>query len=387
MHLWTEIVSLSAFSTMLSNLNKELIISKKNSTKDLATEVHLPFLDNLKTSLKYEVAGRFGQFLTGVQKYRAYPRQPAQKRPPPFWQKGATQVHQCGLSGPPVLIVPSLINRGDILDLSPSHSFVRTLSREGLRVFWIDWGKPKDDELAFGISDYVLKRLSPAAEKIHLTTGRPLVIVGYCMGGLLALGLVACQPNICCAYSALATPWDFHAPSTLKKAADHFSKFFMTAAEHIGFLPEDFLHALFSSLTPGLVAQKFRWFSTIPHPSPQADIFVTVEDWLNDGIPLTTRVLRECLQCWYHENATLHAKWSIANTLVSPAHITVPSFIVLSTRDRLIPPESSYALAQALPNSETINVDLGHIGMMIGRHAHDKVHTPLKNWITSITKN
>ena len=207
------------------------------------------------------------------------------------------------------------------------------------------------------------------------------------MGGLLALGLVARRPDVCCAYSALATPWDFHVPGMLKKIANHFGNSFITMAEHIGFLPEDMLHALFSSLTPGLVAQKFRWFAAAPHPSPQADTFVTVEDWLSDGTPLTTRVLRECLQNWYRDNATLHAQWSIADTRVSPAHIAAPSFIVLSTRDRLIPFESSRALAHSLPNAQTISVDLGHIGMMTGRHAYDRVHIPLKRWISAVTKN
>lgn len=355
--------------------------------KNHAREPLIPPLDTLKTSLEHEATERFSQFLTGIHRYRTYPRQPVPKRPPPFWKQGTTEVHKHGLSGPPILIIPSLINRGDIFDLCPTHSFVRTLARDGFQVFWVDWGTPRHDEFTFGLSDYVLKRLSPAVEHIRNTTGYAPVVIGYCMGGLLALALVAHRPDICRAYGALATPWDFHVPGTLKNAADHFGSLCISLAEQIGFLPEDILHAFFSSLTPGLVAQKFRRFADLPYHSPQADMFVAVEDWLSDGVPVTTTVIRECLELWYRDNATARLQWSVADTRVSPDQITVPSFVVLSTCDRLVPLDSSRALAQALPHAHTITVDLGHIGMMTGCRAYAKVHVPLKQWIAAVTKN
>ena len=89
-----------------------------------------PFLDTLKISLEYEATERFGIPNRHPEDTAHIPDSCEQNRPPPFG-RGTSQVHQCGTSGPPILVVPSLINRGDILDLSqhialcvPSHAKV-----------------------------------------------------------------------------------------------------------------------------------------------------------------------------------------------------------------------------------------------------------------------
>src|SRR3546814_17470322 len=92
--------------------------------------------------------------------------------------------------GIPVLVVPSLFNRGYILDLSAGRSFLRWLADQGFRPFLVDWDSPGEAERRFDLTDYVAGRLEAALNVVlDATGGRPVAVLGYCMGGLLALAL------------------------------------------------------------------------------------------------------------------------------------------------------------------------------------------------------
>ena len=133
---------------------------------------------------------------------------------PLAWQSGSTRLLDYGtrnVCGLPVLVVPSLINRYYILDLRSGHSFLRTLESLGFRPFVVDWGCPGPDEARFTLTDYIAGRLDQALDAVRAITGQAPVVLGYCMGGLLALALaVRRQPDIR-ALGLLATPWDFSA--------------------------------------------------------------------------------------------------------------------------------------------------------------------------------
>ena len=110
-----------------------------------------------------EAATRIGRFLEGIEGYRSHPYRRRLKDPPVLWQAGTTRVLSFGgdAAGAPVLLVPSLINRAYILDLTAQRSFARYLRERGLRPYLLDWGAPGADERAFGLDDYILGRLAP----------------------------------------------------------------------------------------------------------------------------------------------------------------------------------------------------------------------------------
>ena len=97
----------------------------------------------LARALGAEAAGRIGRFLAGIEGYRAHPYRRRLEDPPVLWQAGTTRVLAFGgeASGAPVLLVPSLINRAYILDLTAQRSFARYLRERGLRPYLLDWGR------------------------------------------------------------------------------------------------------------------------------------------------------------------------------------------------------------------------------------------------------
>ena len=50
-----------------------------------------------------------------------------------------------------MLVVPSLINRWEVLDLTAEKSLLRAMAADGLRPYLVDWGTPDAEERRFDL--------------------------------------------------------------------------------------------------------------------------------------------------------------------------------------------------------------------------------------------
>lgn len=342
----------------------------------------VPF-EEFEAAVDRDVRRRIDRFLAGIETYRRHPYRRDVEDPPAVWREGTTRLLDYAPSGgPPVLVVPSLINRGYILDLAADNSLLRHLAGTGLRPLLVDWGKPGASERNFTLTDYIAGRLDRAATAAHRLAGGKMTAMGYCMGGLLALALAQRRPDLVGALALLATPWHFHAENPGQaRLLGAMAEPLEAAFEPLGEIPVDVLQAMFAAVDPLLALRKFTAFADLPSDSAAARDFVALEDWLNDGIPLAMPVARECLAGWYAADTPALGTWSVDGRPVLPAQLEIPSFVVLPGRDRLVPPASAAALADALPKAERHAVPLGHIGMIASRKAPPQVWQPLGAWL------
>lgn len=341
----------------------------------------------LGRAVEREGRRRLDAFLTGVERYRSHPYRRNLQDPPAVWTSGTTALYDYGHTGGdrpavPVLLVPSLVNRAYILDLSARRSFARWLSASGFWPFLVDWRAPGPAERPFTLSDYVIARLEPALDAVLALSGEKPALLGYCMGGLFAVALAQRRAKSLRSLALLATPWDFHAGrpgQALSLAAVAQSMEWLMAA--LGELPVDVIQALFASLDPVLAERKFSAFSSLEPQSDAAQDFVALEDWLNDGVPLSAPVARECLSGWYGGNTPALGAWRIAAAPVEPAGIDLPSLVVIPAHDRIVPPESAEALGRSLRRAAVLRPDVGHIGMMVSRGVETTLWPRIAEWL------
>ncbi len=345
--------------------------------------------DELAAALDRESRRRMGEFLTGIETYRTHPYERALADPPVLWEEGTTRLLDYGKAGDrPVLVVPSLVNRAYVLDLDPETSFVRHLAGCGLRPLLVDWGAPGAAERGFTLTDYVAGRLARALEAARTATEGPVALVGYCMGGLLALALAQLRPADVTGIALLATPWDFHVATegphpVLQAVAPGFGALVAGWGE----LPVDVIQGLFFALDPVQGWNKFRAFGRLDPASETARRFVALEDWANDGVPLAGPVATECLSGWYGENAPARGAWRIAGAAIRPETLALPSLHLIPARDRIVPPELARALAEAMAKARVITPPAGHVGMAVGRSARDAVWQPVADWLTALDRS
>lgn len=318
--------------------------------------------------------------IAGVAAYRQADYVRTLADPPTIWAEEETRLLDYGGSGPRVLFVPSLVNRSYILDLMPDASMLRWLAGQGLHPLLLDWGWPGEVERRFSLTDYIAGRL----ERALAAVSGPVILAGYCMGGLLALAASLRDQHAgrkIAGLTLLATPWDFHAenPDIARMVADMLP--FMEGVMQVSnTLPIDVLNTFFTMVDPYGVGEKYRNFSRQDKNTGRAKRFVAMEDWLADGVPLVAPVARETLGGWYGANITAKGQWRVAGLAMTPAQLTIPCFCAIPARDRLVPAASAKALASQLSNVMVVEPQAGHIGMIAGTHAQSLLWQPFSAW-------
>jgi polyhydroxyalkanoate synthase len=301
-----------------------------------------------------------------------------------LWSEGTTRLLDYGgaATGPVVLVIPSLINRYYVLDILPERSFIGHLASQNLRPLVVDWDAPGEEECHFTLTDYVVDRLDTAFAEAVRIAGGPIGVVGYCMGGLLALAVALRRRAQVGCLGLLATPWDFHA-----ERAEQL-RLLATIAERIalicgvqGCVPIELIQGLFFVLDPFTAERKFTRFAAMDPESEEARTFVALEDWLNDGVPLAPQVAEECARSWYRDNEPGRGLWCIGNRRVDPKALRRPALVVVPRHDRIVPPNSAMPLATEIGNATVLRPPLGHVGMMAATRAPSMLWTPIAEWL------
>ncbi len=344
--------------------------------------------ERFAATLEEQSRRRLAAFAGGVLGYRAMPASVRPSPPPAVWRSGTTRMLDYGavtknaVDGPPLLVIPSLINRGYIVDLTERRSLMRYLASRGFRPLLIDWGEPGAVERDYGLDDYISGRLAEALAAARHMAGRRVTVVGYCMGGLLALALAQLRADMVGSLVLLATPWDFAAMDSGKtRMLRAIAPGLLQLLDLTGVMPVDVLQAMFASLDPQLTPRKFQAFDALDRGSDDALDFTALEDWVNDGVPMAGAVARECLTGWYVDNSTGRGQWRIGGRKISPENITAPTLVVIPKRDHIVPPATVIPLGEKISGATVLYADAGHIGMVVGSGARRELYRPLVKWL------
>ena len=381
--LWLSSRIALPFSNSVSPLSNSAANKAAGRLRALADEIAAFGYDRVADALDAEIARRAAAYLAGLAAYRRHPYRRPAATAPVVWREGATGLldYSRDAAGPVVLVVPSLVNRYYVLDLLAERSFLSYLAGRGLRPLVVDWGSPGAGEAGLDLAGCV-DRLDRAFVFAARSTGKPLAILGYCMGGLLALALALRRQRRLAGLVLLATPWDFHAE---RMAQAHLLGLLGNCLASPGTvsatLPAEVIQGLFFLLDPFLAERKFTRFAGLDQESAEAIGFVALEDWINDGVPLPLVVARECLRSWYGDNAPGRGVWRVAGLTIRPQELRRPALVAIPGRDRIVPPASAEPLAAAIPKAEVLRPPLGHVGMMSAARAPDLLWTPIAQWL------
>jgi len=311
--------------------------------------------------------------LAGLRAYQHAERRPRPPAMPAIASAGRAAVRDYGGAGPPVLFVPSLINPPHVLDLTESNSFLRWLAGEGVRPLLVDWGTPSPAERDLDIAGHIETLLVPLIDAI----GERVAMTGYCLGGTMALAAAIQRPPT--RLALIAAPWRFSGyPAQACEDMRALWRQAAPAAELMGLLPIEVLQAGFWQLDPARVIAKFEAFATMDPESAEAQGFVALEDWANDGPPLTLAAARDLMDRFYLDDLTGRNAWHVGGRLVDPSSLTCPVLDIVSTTDRIVPAASAAGVG------ERLTLALGHVGMIVGGRAREVLQKPLAAWLSRL---
>jgi poly[(R)-3-hydroxyalkanoate] polymerase subunit PhaC len=201
--------------------------------------------------------------------------------------------------------------------------------------------------------------------------GEPSALVGYCLGGTMAIA--AANLTQVERVATLAAPWNFagYGDASRNALASIWSQS-RDAAHSLGALPMEVLQAAFWSLDPLRTVRKFAEFGRLDPASADARRFVALEDWANEGEPLPYPAARELIEDLFGADLTGAGEWSVGGASMTD-RISRPILNVLAMHDRISPPD-------AAPEGAGRLIEAGHVGMIVGS-ARQGLHAELRRFL------
>src|SRR6185295_7486063 len=195
--------------------------------------------------------------LAGLRAYENAARVPLAEPKPEIARASGACLRDHGGSGPPAVLIPSLINPPRILDLDEQVSLTAAIAGMGRRAFLLDWGEAADRP-RLTVAGHVEELLLPLLHDI----GEPTVLIGYCLGGTMAIAAAnVCE---CERVATIAAPWSFsNYPDASRAALQQMWHHSEPPAKALGALPMEVLQAAFWSLDPKRTVRKFAEFGRL----------------------------------------------------------------------------------------------------------------------------
>jgi polyhydroxyalkanoate synthase len=306
--------------------------------------------------------------LAGLRRYQEAPRAVPAPPMPALGQAHGAALRDYGGEGAPVVFVPSLINPPNVLDMG-DRSLLRWLAGRGRRVLLLDWGWPGEERRGMSVAGHVEHILLPLLAEL----GEPAMLAGYCLGGTMALA--AAGPAGALAVATIAAPWRFSGfPEQSRQALGRLWQGARPAVDALGLLPMELLQSAFWSLDPARTVAKFEAFAGMT--GEEARTFVMLEDWANDGPPVSAGAGREMFEDFLGADVTGAGQWRVAGRAVDPAALACPVLDIVSTTDRIVPAATAHGAG------ERLELGLGHVGMIVGSRARESLWEPLDAWLS-----
>jgi len=269
-----------------------------------------------------------------------------------------------------LLIVPPFINKYYILDLRPENSFVGYCADQGITTFIISWRNIPAELGQLNWADYIQKGVFEAIEVVRdISRDDTINALGYCVGGTLLACAVAVMAarneHPIASLTLLASMLDF---SDTGDISAYIDETYVRSCEQRyaerGVVPGSQLANAFASLR----ANELVWYFVVNNyllgNAPRAfDLLY----WNADGANLPGPLFAYYLRNMYLENRLrIPGALRMNGVAVDLGRITVPSMVVATREDHIVPWKTAYASTQLLGgDSEFVLGASGHVAGIV----------------------
>jgi polyhydroxyalkanoate synthase subunit PhaC len=286
----------------------------------------------------------------------------------------------------PILLVPSLINRHYVMDLVPGKSLAEWLVAQGHDVFCIDWGTPGDEDRFLTFDDicdrYLARALRIAAKSS--STGKTHVL-GYCLGGTLAVIHAAARPERIASMALLAAPVAFKDDGPLAAWTQNKDFDPQAITNAWGNAPWPLLQGAFHMLRPTLNLAKAVHLIDRAWNDEFLDGFLALEAWGNDNISFPGAAFVRYIEDLYRNDALAQGEMRLSGKPAKMEAISCPLLAVSFEHDNIVPWKSAALLVDRVSSKEKTHVKLpgGHVGAVVSKSAAKGLWPTLSNFFAA----
>lgn len=284
----------------------------------------------------------------------------------------------------PVVFVSPTSNRGYVFDLARGQSLVEFLLLRGYDVFMIDWLPPRNDESGLGLADYVLDFIPACLAQMREVTGEATAtLLGYCMGGTLALLYAALYPETVGNLLLFATPVDFEQMTLFRLWGSE--KYFDVdrLVDGLGNIPGEFILSAFDILRPANRAAGVLHLWTNMWNDDYVKSYKLFDRWAAETLPIAGKYFRETTKSFMWRNSIMKGETVIDGHRVDLSRITAPVLSIIAQHDHVVPLPAAHPIMDLVKSKEReeIVVKGGHVSVVAGPGAVTRIWPSIDQWL------
>jgi polyhydroxyalkanoate synthase subunit PhaC len=287
----------------------------------------------------------------------------------------------------PVLLVFALINRPDIFDLRPSHSFVEFLLERGFDVFLVDWGVPDEEDGDMGLDSYVCDELPWAIRETARAAGtEDCSLLGWCIGGTLCVMHAAIEPegrarNLVLLTTPIDTEGSLYSNWVARDSFDP-----ALVAETYPAVPGraiDWANKMLKPVTNYWTTYRKLWQDVL-EGKDRREAYQAMARWVADNPPFPGRAYAEWITWMYKENRLVRGTLRLRGERVGLGRVEQPLLVVTAGADHIAPRPGTMPIFDLVGSKDVSHLDRpgGHIGLMAGSRAREEIWPDIADWLS-----
>jgi polyhydroxyalkanoate synthase len=290
----------------------------------------------------------------------------------------------------PVLLVPPLAAPASCFDLRRGCSVAEHLVGLGHPTYLVDYGPISFGDRQLGLEHWVEEVLPTTIRKVSEDAGgRDVQVVGWCLGGIMALLAAAGNDLPIASIALIASPFDFskvRSAAPIRRLAELTGGRLVTALyTALGGAPAPLvslgfqLTALDKRLTkPLTVLRNLGDRELLAH-------IEAVDDYMAHMLAYPGRTFAQIYHRFFRVNDLADGRFDA----IDIANVDVPVLVVAGENDVLAPEPAVHHVADLLTGAPEVRVHTapgGHLGVLTGRSARDTTWRYLDDFLRATSQ-
>lgn len=280
--------------------------------------------------------------------------------------------------GPPILLVPPLAAPAICFDLRRGCSVVEHLLTENRRTYLVDYGSIAFSDRNLGLEHWIDDVIPGAIRAVSKDAGgAPVILVGWCLGGIFALLSTADQPDLPVqAIAAIASPFDVTQVPTiapLRPFANLTGGRLLTPLYRaMGGAPAPLVKQAFQLSSVDKMITKPLAIAMNLHDREFLAQIEAVDRFTDNMLAYPGRTFGQLYHRFFRANDLSHGYLDLGGRRILLENVRVPVLVIAGESDVLAPRKAVHRLSKLLVNAPKRRYRVcpgGHLGVLTGRGA------------------
>lgn len=294
-------------------------------------------------------------------------------------------------AGLPVLLIPPLAAPTICFDLRRDCSLAGHLIAEGHPTYLLEYGDIAFSDRDLGLEYWVEEVIPKAVRTVSADAGgRPVQLVGWCLGGIMALLAAAAGPELpISAIATVASPFDFRKVrmiDSMRPLVNVTNGFLGSAIYKVmGGIPAPIVKRGFQLTSIDKFLTKPLAIATHLDDRDYLAQVEAVDRFMGSMHAYPGRTMGQLYHQFFRVNDLADGHLVLGDREIDLDDVRVPVLSIAGEADVLAPREAVHHVGALLPNATSVRLESapgGHLGVIAGRSARHTTWTWIDEFLT-----